>query len=192
MLAVCVMIRRWRTDRDGTKLPLPNHQWLHSTRKPRSSGLDRSTGLLQLLIYQCSLPFLHRDLNDLFNWNKQRFFLELQRRIQAMEMRCYRKILCICYKDRAKVQQATGPREDFLTIVKRCKLQWYGHVSCSSGLAKTILQGSVKGGKRQDRGRGGKTTSGNGKAEGSGEQGKMEEIGCKIICKAPTTLAIKG
>ena len=37
----------------------------------------------------------------------------------------------------------------FLTIVKRRKLQWYGHVSRSSGLAKTILQGTVKGGKRQ-------------------------------------------
>ena len=28
--------------------------------------------------------------------------------------------------------------------------------------------------------------------EGSGEQGKMEETGCKIICGAPTTLAVEG
>ena len=28
--------------------------------------------------------------------------------------------------------------------------------------------------------------------EGSGELGKMEETGCKIICGAPTTLAVKG
>ena len=28
--------------------------------------------------------------------------------------------------------------------------------------------------------------------EGSGEQGKMEEIGCEIICGAPTTLAAEG
>ena len=28
--------------------------------------------------------------------------------------------------------------------------------------------------------------------EGSGEQGKMEETGCKIICGAPATLAVKG
>ena len=28
--------------------------------------------------------------------------------------------------------------------------------------------------------------------EGSGEQGKMEETGCKIICGAATTLAVKG
>ena len=63
---------------------------------------------------------------------------------------------------RAKIQQAIGPHEDLLTTVKRRKLQWCGHVSRSSGLAKTILQGTVKGGKdKADRGRGGKTTSGN-------------------------------
>ena len=28
--------------------------------------------------------------------------------------------------------------------------------------------------------------------EGSGEQGKMEKTGCKIIRGAPTTLAVKG
>ena len=28
--------------------------------------------------------------------------------------------------------------------------------------------------------------------EGRGEQGKMEEIGCEIICGTPTTLAIEG
>ena len=28
-------------------------------------------------------------------------------------------------------------------------IMWYGHVSRSSGLAKTILQGTVKGGRRQ-------------------------------------------
>ena len=82
---------------------------------------------------------------------------ELQRRIQAMEMRFYRKIIHISYKDyvtneevHAKIQQAIGSHKD-LTIVKRCKLQWYGHVSRSSGLAETILQGTVKGGRRQSR-----------------------------------------
>ena len=69
-----------------------------------------------------------------------------------MEMRCYCKILHISYKAnvtnkevRAKIQQAIGPHEDPLTIIKRCKLQWYGHISHSSGLPKTILQGTVKG-----------------------------------------------
>ena len=65
------------------------------------------------------------------------------------------KILHISYKDhvtnqevRAKIQQAIEPHKD-LTIVKRRKLQWYGHVSHSSCLAKTILLGTVKGGRRQ-------------------------------------------
>ena len=76
--------------------------------------------------------------------------------MQVMEIRCYRKILHISYKDRvtneevhAKIQQAIGPHEDLLTIVKRRKLQCYGHVSRSSGLAKTILQGTAEGGRRQ-------------------------------------------
>ena len=50
---------------------------------------------------------------------------ELQRRIQAMEMRCYRKILRFSYKDHvtseevcAKIQQAIGPHKD-LTNIKR-------------------------------------------------------------------------
>ena len=79
-----------------------------------------------------------------------------------MEIRCYCKILRIAYKDHisneevcAEIQQAIGPHEHLLTIVKSCKLQWYGHVSRSSGLAKAILQGTVKGivkgGRRQGR-----------------------------------------
>ena len=62
---------------------------------------------------------------------------ELQRRIQALKMRCYRKILHISYKYhvtneevRAKIQQAIGPHEDLLTIVKRRKLQWHAVWSC--------------------------------------------------------------
>ena len=112
-----------------------------------------------------------------------------------MEMKCYHNILRISYKDhvtseevRAKIQQAIGPHED-LPIVKRRKLQWYGHVSRSSGLPKTVLQGTVKGGRQHQ----GMDRSGVRQVpEGSGEQGKKEETGCKIICGAPVTLAVKG
>ena len=83
---------------------------------------------------------------------------ELYKRIRAMKMKCYRKILRVSYKDhvtneevRAKIQQAIRPHEDPLMIVKRHKLQWCGDVTCSSGLAKTILQGTVKGGRRPGR-----------------------------------------
>ena len=74
---------------------------------------------------------------------------------------------------RAKIQQAIGPHEDLLTIEKRGKLQWYGYISRSSGLAKTILKGTVKEGRRQGRKR--KRWEDNirewtGLADGSGEQ----------------------
>ena len=48
-------------------------------------------------------------------------------------------------------EQAIGPREDLLTIAERRRLTWHGHVSRSSGLAKTILQSTVKGGERHGR-----------------------------------------
>ena len=73
-------------------------------------------------------------------------------------MRCYSKVLRILYKHHvtnekfcANIQQAIGPHDDLLIIVKRHKLKWYGYVSRSSGMAETILQGTVTG-KRQ-RGR---------------------------------------
>ena len=81
---------------------------------------------------------------------------DLQRRIQAMEMRCYRRLLNISYTEhmtnvevRNRIERAIGPYEDLLTTVKRRKLKWYGHVSRSSGLSKTIMQSTVKGGGRR-------------------------------------------
>ena len=44
-----------------------------------------------------------------------------------------------------KTQAAIGEHDELLTLVKKQKLGWFGHVSRSSGLAKTILQGTVKG-----------------------------------------------
>ena len=55
-----------------------------------------------------------------------------------MQMRCYRRILRISYKDQvtneevcAKIQQAIAPHEDFLAMVKRHRLKWYVHASRS-------------------------------------------------------------
>ena len=87
---------------------------------------------------------------------------EIERRIQALEMRCYRRLLNISYKDhvtneevRNRIQNATGVQigvyDDLLTMVKKRKLRWYGHISRSSGMAKTILQGTVKGVNRRGR-----------------------------------------
>ena len=88
---------------------------------------------------------MHSLVTPTFLYDCQSWTLtaELKRRIQAMEMRCYRKILCISYRVcvtnegvHAKIQQAIAPHKDLLTMVKRHKLQWYCHVSRYSGLAK--------------------------------------------------------
>ena len=151
------------------------------------------------------LPY---DITSIFLYACESWTLtaDLQRRIQALEMRCYRKILHISYKDHVtneeihvKIQQAVGPHEDILMIAKRRKLQWYGHVSRSSGLAKTILQGTVKGGRRQGteeevgRQHQGMDRPGVRQVpEGSGEQRKLGKAGCEIICGARATLVVKG
>ena len=83
---------------------------------------------------------------------------EIERRIQALEMRCYRRLLNISYKDHVtneevgnRIQNAVGVHDDLLTMVKKRKLRWYGHISRASGMAKTILQGTVKGARRRGR-----------------------------------------
>ena len=48
-----------------------------------------------------------------------------------------------------KIQAATAEYDELLTLVKNQKLRWFGHISRSSGLAKTILQGTVKGKRRR-------------------------------------------
>ena len=72
-------------------------------------------------------------------------------------MRCFRKLLGISYRDhktneevKARIGNAIGSYE-VLTSVKRRKLKWYGHVTRSSGPAKTILQGTVQGGRQRGR-----------------------------------------
>ena len=50
-----------------------------------------------------------------------------------------------------RIQNAIGVHDDLLTMVKKRKLRWYGHISRSSGMAKTILQGTVKGARRRGR-----------------------------------------
>ena len=66
-------------------------------------------------------------------------------------MRCFRNLLGSSYRDhitndavRDRIRQPIGPYDDILTTVKKRKLKWFGHVSRSAGLAKTILQGIVR------------------------------------------------
>ena len=88
-----------------------------------------------------------------------------------------------------KIQQTIGPHENLLITVKRRKLQWYGHASRSSGLAKTILRSTVKGERRQGRQR--KRWEDNIREWTDLEFAKSQRA-VEIICDALTTLAVKG
>ena len=51
-------------------------------------------------------------------------------------MRCYRRLLNISYEDhitneevRNRIQNAVGVHDDLITMVKKRKLRWYGHIS---------------------------------------------------------------
>ena len=88
---------------------------------------------------------------------------ELEKRSQEFEMRCYQRLLNISYKEHVtseklsrKIKAAIRVYDELLTLVKKRKLRRFGHVSRSSGLAKKILQRTVKGKEEVDRRRGGK------------------------------------
>ena len=79
-------------------------------------------------------------------------------------------------------------------------MQWYGRVSRSSSLAKTILQGTVKGGRRQGRQRKRWEDSIReltdlefAKSQRAVEnRGKWRKLVAKSSVVPPTTLAMKG
>ena len=83
---------------------------------------------------------------------------ESEKRVQALEMRCFRRLLGISYKHhitnekvRNQIKQASGPYKDLLSTIKWCKLIWFGHVIREGGLAKTVLQRTVRGGRQKKR-----------------------------------------
>ena len=79
---------------------------------------------------------------------------DIERKIRALEMRLVCILLGISYRNHItneEVKVSIGPYEDLLTSVKTRKPKWYGHVTRSSGLAKTIVQGTVQGGRQRKR-----------------------------------------
>ena len=83
---------------------------------------------------------------------------DTERRIQAFENKCLRKLLHISYKDHktnefvwASVNGLAGPKERLLSIVKRRKLKWFCHVTRHDSLCKTVMQGTVEGGCNRGR-----------------------------------------
>ena len=127
---------------------------------------------------------------------------EIERKIQALEMGCYRRLLNISYKDhvtneevRNRIQKAIGVHDDLLNMIKKRKFRWYDYISWSSGMAKTILKWTVKGARRRVRQK--KRREDNIKEWtgmgleipwGQRKTGK----GGNVICDTPTTSDVKG
>ena len=83
---------------------------------------------------------------------------ELEKRIQAFEMKCLRRLLNISWQERKTneyvretIQKKVGRQEELLSIVKKRKLEWFGHVTRHQTLSKTILQGTVPGARKRGR-----------------------------------------
>ena len=105
------------------------------TMEKQSSVLQQSLNsykslVLSMLLYGCESWTLTADL---------------ERRIQAFENKCYRRILCISYREHTaseyvwqQVNILAGCQELSLSTVRRPKLAWFGHV---------MLQGTVDGGR---------------------------------------------
>ena len=121
---------------------------LNVIRKDKNIALRSKIRLMRALVisiflYACESWTLNKDL---------------EKRIQAFETRCFRKLLGINYRDRrpnndvrSRTVQAAGPYHLLLSIVRRRKINLFGHVTKGSSLAKTVLQDTVPGGRGRGR-----------------------------------------
>ena len=92
---------------------------------------DKAIKLSSKIRLMCSL------VNSVFLYACKTWTLtaELEKRVQALEMRCFKRLLGISYKNhitnkkvRNRIKQASGTYKDLLSTIKRRKLIWFGHV----------------------------------------------------------------
>ena len=77
-----------------------------------------------------------------------------EKRIQTFETKLLEETSPTSYLEhmtndwvRSKINFLVDAQESLLVIVKRRKLAWFGHVTRHDSLSKTILQGTVGGGR---------------------------------------------
>ena len=116
--------------------------WKSNISLPTKFRLYRSL-VLSTLLYGCESWTLTADS---------------ERRIQAFENKCQRRLLRVTWVEHktneyihSKIKNAVGPFDPLLTVVKRRKLAWFGHVTRRNNLSKTILQGTVEGKRKRGR-----------------------------------------
>ena len=109
---------------------------------PTKMKLYRSL-VLSILLYGCE------------SWTMT---AETTKRVQTFETKCFRRLLGISWRDRksndfvrSQITSLAGPQEPLLASVKMRKLSWFGHVTRHNSLPKTVLQGTLEGGRRKGR-----------------------------------------
>ena len=108
----------------------------------------QATGYSKQCPYKRDLPVQHH----------QPLFDDSDERIQVFETKCLRKLLRTSHLEhktddwvRSKINSLVSLQESLLATVKRRKLAWFGHVTRPDSLSKTILQGTLEGGRRRGR-----------------------------------------
>ena len=119
-----------------------NRIWRSSISFPTKFRLYKSL-VLSVLLYGCEA------------WT---LTAETEKKIQAFEHKCLRKLLRISYLEhktndyvRRTVADMVGRQEPLIATIKRRKLAFYGHVTRHDSLCKTIMQGTVEGGRSRGR-----------------------------------------
>ena len=126
--------------------------------EPQPTCFQELDGAVQVYCCSCSLLLvvLSNGHDDCCHQREQSWRICWTICSASLQVQSAESVMPVCCKwgereVKARIGNAIGPYEDLLTTVKRRKLKWYGHVTRSSGLAKTILQGTVQGGRRRGR-----------------------------------------
>ena len=112
---------------------------------------------------------------------------EMERRIQALEMRCYRRPEYFECSWNAWWSPDHGKEKETQMVWPHLKILGHERQFCRGQWKEQEGE--------EDRRRDGKITSRNGVwrfPEGSGRQGRVERYCCNVICGAPTTSEVKG
>ena len=73
-------------------------------------------------------------------------------KIQALEMWLYRRMLRVSYKDHItneEILRRVGEKRGLLNMVKKRKMEYFGHLVRSEGFQRLLLDGKIEGTRRR-------------------------------------------
>ena len=81
---------------------------------------------------------------------------EDERRLLAFEMRCYRRLLKVCWKDKIRnddIRKKIQKQSTIIDVIKKRKLELFGHICRmrDDRLIRTVMMGMVTGNRRRGR-----------------------------------------